>query len=126
MQQGMVGMGQNQMANQQMMYQQQQQFQQQRYDDQLQRANEYRQDAYRNQDRLDANTAAAMDNMSQIGTAAASNLYTQNANVNLQHTQNYPHQPMNAPAVKVCPRCQTQLGAEEMFCGECGFDFRAI
>lgn len=114
MQQGMMGIG-----------QQQQQMQQQRYDDQLQRANEYRQDAYRNQDRLDANTAAAMNNMSQIGTAAASNLYTQNTNVNLQHMQNIPQQPQT-PSVKVCPRCNTTLNAEEVFCGECGFDFRVM
>lgn len=114
MQQGMMGMG-----------QQQQHAQQQRYEDQLQRANEYRQDAYRNQDRLDANTAAAMNNMSQIGAAAASNLYTQNTNVNLQHMPNFPQQ-QNAPSVKVCPRCYTAMSVEEVFCGECGFDFRAM
>jgi hypothetical protein len=114
MQQGMMGMG-----------QQQQHAQQQRYEDQLQRANEYRQDAYRNQDRLDANTAAAMNNMSQIGAAAASNLYTQNTNVNLQHMPNFPQQ-QNAPSVKVCPRCNTAMSVEEVFCGECGFDFRAM
>jgi hypothetical protein len=114
MQQGMMGMG-----------QQQQHAQQQRYEDQLQRANEYRQDAYRNQDRLDANTAAAMNNMSQIGAAAASNLYTQNTNVNLQHMPNFPQQ-QNAPSVKVCPRCKTAMSVEEVFCGECGFDFRAM
>lgn len=114
MQQGMMGMG-----------QQQQHAQQQRYEDQLQRANEYRQDAYRNQDRLDANTAAAMNNMSQIGAAAASNLYTQNTNVNLQHIPNFPQQ-QNTPSVKVCPRCKTTLSVEEVFCNECGFDFRAM
>jgi hypothetical protein len=114
MQQGMMGMG-----------QQQQHAQQQRYEDQLQRANEYRQDAYRNQDRLDANTAAAMNNMSQIGAAAASNLYTQNTNVNLQHMPNFPQQ-QNTPSVKVCPRCNTAMSVEEVFCGECGFDFRAM
>jgi hypothetical protein len=114
MQQGMMGMG-----------QQQQHAQQQRYEDQLQRANEYRQDAYRNQGRLDANTAAAMNNMSQIGAAAASNLYTQNTNVNLQHIPNFPQQ-QNIPSVKVCPRCNTALSVDEVFCGECGFDFRAM
>ena len=114
MQQGMMGIG-----------QQQQHFQQQRYEDQLQRADEYRQDAHRNQDRLDANTSAAMNNMSQIGTAAAGNLYTQNTNVNLQHMPNYPQQ-QNTPSVKVCPRCNTAMSIEEVFCGECGFDFRSM
>ena len=42
MQQGMVGIGQQQQA-----------FQQQRFDDQRQRADEYRQDAHRQQDRMD-------------------------------------------------------------------------
>ena len=130
MQQGMMGMGQANMANQQMMYQQQQQFQQQRFEDQQQRANEYRQDAYRQQDRMDVNTQMAMGNMSQIGTAAASNLYTQNTNtnVNIQQPQGYQQmqQPQAAPAGKVCPRCQTPVDAEDIFCGECGYDFRVM
>ena len=131
MQQGMMGMGQNNMANQQMMYQQQQQFQQQRFEDQQQRANEYRQDAYRQQDRMDMNTQMAMGNMSQIGTAAASNLYTQNTNtnVNIQQPQGYQQmqQPQAAaPMGKVCPRCQTPVDAEDIFCGECGYDFRVM
>ena len=90
MQQGMMGTAQANLANQQAMYQQQQQWQQQRYDDQRQRADEYRQDAYRQQDRMDAQNQVAMGSMAQVNTAAASNIYTNNSNINMQ---GYPQQP---------------------------------
>ncbi len=136
MQQGMMGAAGANMANQQAMFNQQQQFQQQRYEDQQQRANEYKQDAYRQQDRMDAQNQVAMGSMAQINTAAAGNLYTNNTNVNVQQPQGYsqqvyeqpqgfPQQPESQPqaAMKQCPQCGTALEADAMFCGECGFRF---
>ena len=129
-------------ANEQAKFQQQQQFQQQRYDDQVQRANEYKQDAYRQQDRMDSQNQVAMGSMAQINTAAAGNLYTNNTNINMQPQQSYQQMPQQgyqqyaqqpvqqpiqqqpvqqaAPAGKFCPSCGTQNPADEMFCGECG------
>ena len=89
MQQGMMGAAGANMANQQAMFQQQQQFQQQRFEDQQQRANEYKQDAYRQQDRMDSQNQVAMGSMAQINTAAAGNLYTNNTNINMQPQQGY-------------------------------------
>ena len=113
------------MANQQAMFNQQQQFQQKRYEDQQQRANEYRQDAYRQQDRMDAQNQVAMGSMVQINTAAAGNLYTNNTNVNVQQLQGFPQQPESQPqvAMKQCPKSGEALDADAMFCGECGFQF---
>ena len=121
------------MANQQAMFNQQQQFQQQRYDDQMQRANEYKQDAYRQQDRMDAQNQVAMGSMAQINTAAAGNLYTNNTNINMpqQGYQQMPQQgfqqPMQQPmqqapafATKFCPNCGSENAASEAFCGNCG------
>ena len=119
-----------QYQNQQAIYQQQQQFQQQRFEDQQQRANEYRQDAYRQQDRMDANNQLAMGSMAGINTAAASNLYTQNTNtnVNIQQPQGYQQQqgyqqPIAQPVGKTCPQCGAPVELEAMFCGECGYRF---
>lgn len=126
------------MAKEQTMFQHQQQFQQQRYDDQVQRANEYKQDAYRQQDRMDSQNQVAMGSMAQINIAAAGNLYTNNTNINMQPQQGYqqmpqqgflqqeyPQQPMNQPqmGVKQCPQCGTIVEADAMFCGECAFRF---
>lgn len=121
MQQGMMGAAGANMANQQAMFQQQQQFQQQRFEDQQQRANEYKQDAYRQQDRMDAQNQVAMGSMAQINTAAAGNLYTNSTNINMQQ----PQQPMGRPqmGVKQCPQCGAVVDADAMFCGECGFRF---
>ena len=146
----MLGAAGANMANQQANFQQQQQFQQQRYDDQVQRANEYKQDAYRQQDRMDSQNQVAMGSMAQINTAAAGNLYTNNTNINMQPQQGYQQMPQQgyqqmpqqgyqqyaqqpvqqpiqqqpvqqaAPVGKFCPSCGTQNPADEMFCGECG------
>lgn len=132
MQQGMMGAAGANMANQQAMFQQQQQFQQQRYDDQMQRANEYKQDAYRQQDRMDAQNQVAMGSMAQINTAAAGNLYTNNTNINMQPQQQFQQQDYQQPmqdfqqmqtGMKHCPQCGVELDADAMFCGECGFRF---
>ena len=121
MQQGMMGAAGANMANQQAIFQQQQQFQQQRFEDQQQRANEYKQDAYRQQDRMDAQNQVAMGSMAQINTAAAGNLYTNSTNINMQQ----PQQPMGQPqmGVKQCPLCGAVVEADAMFCGECRFRF---
>ena len=146
MQQGMMGAAGANMANQQAIFQQQQQFQQQRYDDQVQRANEYKQDAYRQQDRMDSQNQVAMGSMAQINTAAAGNLYTNNTNINMQpqqgyqqmpqqgyqqmpqqgfQQQEYPQQPMDQQQMggKQCPQCGQVLEADAMFCDNCGFQF---
>ena len=132
MQQGMMGTAGANMATQQAMFQQQQQFQQQRYDDQMQRANEYKQDAYRQQDRMDAQNQVAMGSMAQINTAAAGNLYTNSTNINMQPQQHFQQQDYQQPAqglqqmqtgIKRCPQCGIELDEDAMFCGECGFRF---
>ena len=101
------------------------QHQQQRYEDQVQRANEYRQDAYRQQDRMDAQNQVAMGSMAQINTAAAGNLYTQstNTNVNIQQPQGYASQQYGHSAGKTCPQCGSPVEMDGMFCGECGYRF---
>ena len=126
-------------ANEQAKFQQQQQFQQQRYDDQVQRANEYKQDAYRQQDRMDSQNQVAMGSMAQINTAAAGNLYTNNTNINMQpqqgyqqmpqqgfQQQEYPQQPMDQQQMggKQCPQCGQVLDADAMFCDNCCFSFQ--
>ena len=132
----MLGAANAKIAEKQASFQQQQQYQQQRYEDQLQRANEYKQDAYRQQDRMDAQNQVAMGSMAQINTAAAGNLYTNNTNFNVQQpqgysqqvyqqSQGYPQQTEIQPqiAMKQCPRCGATLEADAMFCGECRFRF---
>ena len=64
---------------------------QQRYNDQQQRADEYRQDAHRQQDRYDNYNQMAMGSMAQINTAVAGNVHTQNTNANINY-QGYPQQ----------------------------------
>jgi ribosomal protein S27AE len=112
MQQGMTNAANMNMANQQAFHQQQQQFQQQR-------AEEYKQDAYRQQDRMDANNQLAMGSLSQVTTAAAGNLYTNNTNISVHKSGNSAQ--FNS---KSCPNCGSQLAVEDVFCGECGYSFK--
>lgn len=141
MQQGMVGIGQQQQA-----------FQQQRFDDQRQRADEYRQDAQRQQDRMDHTldqslnyTTRAHQTDSQSFAQAMGGApqgfqqmppqqgYQQPVQQQYQQPmqQQYqqpqapaepaaPQQPAAAPQVRYCPECGSEVPEGAPFCGECG------
>lgn len=141
MQQGMVGIGQQQQA-----------FQQQRFDDQRQRADEYRQDAQRQQDRMDHTldqslnyTTRAHQTDSQSFAQAMGGApqgfqqmppqqgYQQPVQQQYQQPmqQQYqqpqapaepaaPQQPVAPPQVRYCPECGSEVPEGAPFCGECG------
>ena len=103
MQQGMTSMGQQQMAQQQ-----------QRYEEQKTIKEEYRENAFRQQDRVDHSQDTAMQHIAQVSTAAA-------ANMNAYGNNNAPEQPQPHQIVsKKCPSCGAEIAPDDVFCTECG------
>lgn len=132
---------QQQQQQQQAMFNQQQQYQQQRYDDMRTRADEYKQDAYRQQERMDAASQQALDfstrshqtdsqSFAQAMGGVPNNFqsqpqYQQPAQAQYQQPvqpqYQQPAQPQPATqVVNRCPYCGIPVEPGEEWCGGCG------
>ncbi len=110
MQSGMAQMAQNNFANQQQQFAQQQAFQQQRYDDMQQMKNEYREDAIRQQNRMDQTQDSALNYTTRVTESAQSNDKTVTVNANVSAT----------PVTTFCPACGGRVTTENGVCPLCG------
>ncbi len=110
MQSGMMQMGQNNFANQQQQFAQQQAMQQQRYDDMQQMKNEYREDAIRQQERMDHTQDSALSYTTRVTESTQENnkTVTVNSNVNA------------APQTTFCPACGGRVTTDNGVCPLCG------